>query len=116
LTVFPRLARRASLVVFSAFASHPAPAVAAAPATSATTSFTGERIDLELQEAALDDVLRLFSDIGKVNIVKQNDVHASPVTAKFDDVPWDEALYLILHAQRLEMKQDGNVIYIVPGC
>jgi type II secretory pathway component HofQ len=88
---------------------------AAGSAPAAAGSFTGTPIDLELQEAPLDGVLDLFSRIGRVNIVKQGDVPSARVTAFLRRMPWDEALYRILVAHRLEMVRDGAVIYVRPA-
>ena len=102
--------RRRSLLALVAMAgvSLPTRAWAQRPA------FTGRRIDIELQGATLDEVLELFRDIGPANIVKQHDVRAGLVTVRFESIRWDEALYRILRAQRLEMVRDGNIIYVCP--
>lgn len=85
-----------------------------ASAQAKRPKFTGRRIDIELQGATLDEVLDLFRDIGPANIVKQHDVRAGLVTVRFASIRWDEALYRILRAQRLEMVRDGNIIYVCP--
>jgi len=80
----------------------------------AAPRFVGRHIDLELQAAELDEVLELFAGLGRVNIVKRGDVHAGPITARLRRVRWDEALYRILRSQKLQMRVDGNVIYVLP--
>lgn len=92
----------------------PASTVGEPAAHASAPRFTGERIDLELQDADLDHVLELFSAIGNINIVKQGDVHSGPVTVHLENVPWDEALHGILRSQRLEAVRDGNVLYVCP--
>jgi type IV pilus assembly protein PilQ len=88
------------------------PTLASSPAAATPPRFSGHRIDIELQAAPLDAVLGLFADIGKVNIVKQDDVDTGPITVYLRRVRWDEALYRILRAHGLEMRVDGNVIYV----
>ena len=71
----------------------------------------GERIDIELQDAPIKDVLLLFSDIGRVNIISGKNVEGS-VTMKLNSVPWDQALDIILRSQSLGSSRDGNVIRV----
>ncbi len=71
----------------------------------------GERIDIELQDAPIKDVLLLFADIGRVNIVAGRDV-AGSVTMKLTAVPWDQALDIILRSLELGMVREGNVIRV----
>ncbi len=71
----------------------------------------GERIDIELQDAPIKDVLLLFSDIGRVNIIAGRNVEGS-VTMKLAAVPWDQALDIILRSLSLGMVREGNVIRV----
>mgnify|MGYP000727984023 CR=1 FL=1 len=71
----------------------------------------GERIDIELQDAPIKDVLLLFSDIGRVNIVAGDGVDGS-VTMKLNSVPWDQALDIILRSLQLGSTREGNVIRV----
>jgi type IV pilus assembly protein PilQ len=105
------------------FASVPRPRANMAPAPtssqadvtqgrrSARTRWRGERIDIELQEAPIKDVLLLFSDIGRVNIVAGDGVEGS-VTMKLNSVPWDQALDIILRSLKLGSTREGNVIRV----
>jgi type IV pilus assembly protein PilQ len=71
----------------------------------------GERIDIELQDAPIKDVLLLFSDIGRVNIIAGRNVEGN-VTMKLNSVPWDQALDIILRSLNLGSSRDGNVIRV----
>jgi len=71
----------------------------------------GERIDIELQEAPIKDVLLLFSDIGRVNIIAGRGVEGV-VTMKLSAVPWDQALDIILRSLSLGSIREGNVIRV----
>ncbi|MCA9696348.1 MAG: AMIN domain-containing protein, partial [Myxococcales bacterium] len=89
------------------------PVLAARPGTKvgSRNRWRGERIDIELQDAPIKDVLLLFSDIGKVNIIAGPEVQGS-VTMKLSAVPWDQALDIILRSLNLGMVQEGNVIRV----
>ena len=98
--------------------AHAAPGGRAAPASSGRASgrrgrrkWRGERIDIELQDAPIKDVLLLFSDIGRVNIIAGQGVEGT-VTMKLTAVPWDQALDIILRSLGLGMVREGNVIRV----
>lgn len=69
------------------------------------------RIDIELQDANLRDVFRLFEDIGKINIVVERGVEGR-VTCLFRDTPWDEVLRHIIRATGHALIREGNVYYV----
>ena len=69
------------------------------------------RITVDLKDAELHDVLRLFSDVGKVNVVVSEDVKGK-VTLHLVDVRWSEALLLVLESKSLGLERQGNV-YLV---
>jgi type IV pilus assembly protein PilQ len=75
--------------------------------------FTGRRIDLDLKDASVHEVLRLLSDVGRVNIVTADNVTGS-VTIKMRNVPWDQALETVLQAKGLGMVRQGNMIRVAP--
>ncbi len=73
----------------------------------------GRRIDIDLRDADIHNVLRLLAEVGNVNIVTSDDVTGS-VTIRMHNVPWDRALEVILAARSLGMQRDGNIIRIAP--
>lgn len=75
--------------------------------------FTGRRIDLDLKDADIHNVLRLISDVGRVNIVTADTVTGT-VTIRMRDVPWDAALETVLQAKGLGMVRQGNMIRVAP--
>ena len=75
--------------------------------------FTGRRIDLDLKDADIHNVLRLLADVGRVNIVTADNVSGS-VTIRMRNVPWDQALDTILQAKNLGMVRQGNMIRVAP--
>ncbi len=74
---------------------------------------TGRRIDIDLRDADIHNVLRLLAEVGNVNIVTSDDVSGN-VTIRMHNVPWDRALEVILAARSLGMQRDGNIIRIAP--
>ncbi len=75
--------------------------------------FNGRRIDLDLKDSPVHEVLRLFSDVGKVNIVT-SDAVTGTVTIKMRNVAWDQALETVLQAKGLGMVRQGNMIRVAP--
>jgi type IV pilus assembly protein PilQ len=75
--------------------------------------YTGRRIDLDLKDADVHNVLRLLADVGRVNIVTADDVSGT-VTIRMRNVPWDQALDVILQAKGLGMVRQGNMIRVAP--
>jgi type IV pilus assembly protein PilQ len=75
--------------------------------------FTGRRIDLDLKDADIHNVLRLISDVGRVNIVTADNVSGT-VTIRMRNVPWDQALETVLQAKGLGVVRQGNMIRVAP--
>lgn len=81
------------------------------PGNGEPTIYTGERITLNLKDASLTDFFRLINQISGLNIIVDPSVHGS-VTMVLQDVPWDQALDLVLRNNSLGRKLEGNVLYI----
>ena len=75
--------------------------------------YTGRRIDLDLKDADIHNILRLLADVGHVIIVTGDDVNGN-VTIRMRNVPWDEALDVVLQAKGLGMQRAGNLIRVAP--
>ena len=75
--------------------------------------YTGELISLDFKDGDIQDIFRLFADISGLNIVVQPGVQGR-ITLKLTEVPWDQALELILRTNRLGYIVEGNVIRIAP--
>jgi type IV pilus assembly protein PilQ len=76
--------------------------------------FNGRRVDLDLKDADIHNVLRLFADVGRVNIITADNVTGN-VTIRVKNVPWDQALDTILQAKNLGMVRNGNMLRIAPA-
>jgi hypothetical protein len=81
----------------------------AAPA--AARPYRGDRISLDIQDGDIVDVLRLFSSIGKANVVTDPSVQGR-VTVKMVEVPWDEALDRIAMQNGLAVRREDDVIWV----
>ncbi len=73
--------------------------------------YTGRRIDIDLKDADVHNVLRLLADTGHVNIVTADDV-AGTITIRMHNVPWDQVLDVVLQAKGLGMVRQGNLIRV----
>src|SRR5262249_1470380 len=73
--------------------------------------YTGRKISLDFKNADVHDVLRILADVSGLNIVATDDVKAR-VTLRLVEVPWDQALDVVLQANGLEKTRVGNVITI----
>lgn len=97
----------------------PKPTVSPAPAANGgqpeelvtAKKYTGRRISLDFQDADLDNVLRLLADVSGLNIVVGTEVKGK-VTIKLINVPWDQALDIILKMNNLGQIREGNIIRI----
>ncbi|MDD2892370.1 MAG: type IV pilus secretin PilQ family protein [Halothiobacillaceae bacterium] len=79
----------------------------------APKSFTGERLTLKFQDIEVRPLLQLLADFTNQNIVVSDSVQGK-MSLRLDNVPWDQALDLILTTRGLAMRQNGNVMFIAP--
>ena len=75
--------------------------------------FTGERMSLRFREYPVREVLQAFSDFSTFNMVISDSVSGT-ITLNLQDVPWDQAMDIILKQKNLSMERQGNVIMIAP--
>ena len=73
--------------------------------------YYGQPISLDLKDADVHNVIRLLGDVSGINIVATDDV-TGQITLRLNDVPWDQALDIVMQAQNLESVQEGNVLRI----
>jgi len=78
-----------------------------------TGIYTGEKTSLVFDNAEVRDILRLIAEISDLNIIASDEVRGN-VTLRLIDVPWDQALDLILDVTGLGMLQQGNVVRVLP--
>ncbi len=75
--------------------------------------YTGRLISLDLQDTDIDNALRIIAEVSNLNIIASDDV-SGKVTLRLIDVPWDQALDVILKTNGLDQVAEGNVIRIAP--
>ncbi len=96
-------------------AAAPAPAASAPPQQAPTPApagrYSGEPISVNLKEVDLRDFFRLIHEISGLNVVVDPAVKGS-LTIVLDDVPWDQALDIVLKNNDLDKQLDGNVLRI----
>ena len=76
--------------------------------------FTGERLSLNFQDIEVRSVLATLARFTGLSLVASDSV-TGRVTLNLNDVPWDQALALILHSQGLSSREQGNVIVVAPA-
>jgi len=75
--------------------------------------YTGEKLSLNFQNIEVRAVLQVIADFTSLNIITSDTVTGN-LTLRLKDVPWDQALDIILQAKGLDMRKTGNVVWIAP--
>src|SRR5574344_9736 len=75
--------------------------------------FSGDRLSLNFQNIEVRALLQVIADFTNFNIVTSDTV-GGQLTLRLKDVPWDQALNIIMEAKGLGMKKNGNVLWIAP--
>jgi type IV pilus assembly protein PilQ len=95
----------------------PPPPQAAASTTGGfdeDREYSGERLTLNFQDLETRAVLQLIADFSGLNIVVSDTVQGS-VTLRLQNVPWDQALDIVMTTKGLDMRRNGNVIIVAPA-
>ncbi|MDR3030640.1 MAG: type IV pilus secretin PilQ [Acinetobacter sp.] len=80
---------------------------------SSSQSYTGKKISLDFQDIEVRRVLQLLADFTGINMVAADSVQGN-ITLRLKDVPWDQALDIILKTKNLDKRRNGSVIWIAP--
>ncbi|MDP2264463.1 MAG: type IV pilus secretin PilQ [Hydrogenophaga sp.] len=75
--------------------------------------YNGEKLSLNFQNIEVRSLLQVIADFTNFNVVTSDSVSGA-VTLRLKDVPWDQALDIILQAKGLGMRKSGNVLWIAP--
>jgi type IV pilus assembly protein PilQ len=102
-------------------AAQPTRAVGSAAAGVAATgqvgvvpqTYTGKRLTFNFQDVSVRSVLQIIADEANLNIVAADSVTGN-VTLRLIDVPWDQALDIVLRAKSLDKRRSGNVVWVAP--
>ena len=81
---------------------------------SGTKEYKGDRLTLNFQDIDARAVLQLLADISGRNIVVSDTVTGN-VTLRLQNVPWDQAMDIVLATKGLDMRENGNVIIVAPA-
>lgn len=81
--------------------------------SDAAVRYSGKPVTFNFQDVPVRTVLQLIADESKLNIVAADTVTGN-VTLRLVNVPWDQALDLVLQAKQLDKRRNGNVIWIAP--
>lgn len=77
------------------------------------TGYTGQRLSLNFQSIEIRALLQIIADFSDFNVVTSDSVTGT-VTLRLKDVPWDQALDIILQSKGLDKRRSGNVLLIAP--
>ncbi|MBJ9977342.1 type IV pilus secretin PilQ family protein [Pseudomonas sp. S75] len=80
----------------------------------ATPKYRGEPLSLNFQDVEVRAVLQVLADYAGVNLVASDTVQGN-ITLRLQDVPWDQALDLVLRSRGLTRREEGNVLLIAPA-
>ncbi len=75
--------------------------------------YTGRKLSLDFKDADIKNILRLIAEVSNFNVITADDV-SGKITMRLVDVPWDQALDIVLQAKGLGKIQVGNVIWVAP--
>jgi len=80
---------------------------------SAQTGYKGERLSLNFQNVEVRSLLQVIGDFTDMNIITSDSVQGN-LTLRLRDVPWDQALDIIMQSKGLDLRRNGNVVLIAP--
>lgn len=75
--------------------------------------YTGTKVTFNFQDIPVRSVLQLIADVSDLNIVVADSVGGN-LTLRLTNVPWDQALDIVMDARNLDMRENGNVLWIGP--
>ena len=78
-----------------------------------TQGYRGEKLSLNFQNVEVRAVLQVIADFTGLNIITSDTVSGN-LTLRLKDVPWDQALDIVMQAKGLDMRKNGNVLWIAP--
>ncbi|WP_084544590.1 type IV pilus secretin PilQ [Derxia gummosa] len=75
--------------------------------------YQGDKLSLNFQNIEVRSVLQVIADFTNINIITSESVNGN-LTLRLRDVPWDQALDIVMQAKGLDMRRSGNVIWVAP--
>ena len=107
--IVPRAANAAASRAIGASA----PAAVAATGQATARTYSGRPVTFNFQDVPVRTVLQLIAEESNLNIVASDSVTGN-VTLRLINVPWDQALDIVLQARQLDKRRDGNVVWVAP--
>ena len=106
---------RAATVAKAAPVATPAIGAVAMGATNSTSNvrYSGKAVTFNFQDVPVRTVLQLIAEESNLNIVAADTVQGN-VTLRLINVPWDQALDIVLQAKQLDKRRSGNVVWVAP--
>jgi type IV pilus assembly protein PilQ len=83
------------------------------PASINKPAYTGQKVTLVFDDANIRNILQLIAEVSNLNIIAGDDVKGT-ITLRLVEVPWDQALELIMDIKDLGMLREGNVVRVMP--
>jgi type IV pilus assembly protein PilQ len=108
--IVPRAAQQA---VGAASSASTAVATAAAKVAATARPYSGRPVTFNFQDVPVRTVLQLIAEESNLNIVASDTVQGN-VTLRLVNVPWDQALDIVLRAKGLDKRRDGGVVWVAP--
>ncbi len=102
---------QAAIVRSAAAVTEEGEAATAVDVAGGSKTYRGKKISLDFKEVDILDVLRLMSEISKLNIIAGDDVRGT-ITVRLINIPWDEALDVILKSKSLGKERMGSIIRV----
>ncbi|MBC7501897.1 MAG: AMIN domain-containing protein, partial [Herminiimonas sp.] len=81
--------------------------------TQGTQGYRGDKLSLNFQNVEVRSVLQVIADFTGLNIITSDTVNGN-LTLRLKDVPWDQALDIVMQAKGLDMRKNGSVLWIAP--
>src|SRR5690606_2299884 len=94
-------------------ASSPATTIASAGQAAEARPYSGRPVTFNFQDVPVRTVLQLIAEESNLNIVASDTVQGN-VTLRLINVPWDQALDIVLQARQLDKRRSGNVVWVAP--
>ena len=106
-------AAQASAAAAGAMGATAASVKQAAQAVASSPRYSGRPVTFNFQDVPVRTVLQLIAEESNLNIVAADTVQGN-VTLRLVNVPWDQALDIVLQAKGLDKRRDGNVVWVAP--
>ncbi len=111
--IVPRAASASRAVGATTAAAVATTAQASTQAAAETRSYGGRPVTFNFQDVPVRTVLQLIAELSDLNIVASDSVTGN-VTLRLINVPWDQALDIVLQAKSLDKRRSGNVVWVAP--